>query len=250
MLEKQLDGWWKVSYQGSTGYVPAIFLELYNHEVDESREGATYAVATVEDAVKQTVAKQNRSKDDSDKPKQTHSHKRRGSDSGPTRSDTEPQFHSKVVFAGMASSQTKQTKPRKGSLSPPRTFSSTASKPAMTTRSTVSGSQSTSKVSSQPSRPQPPRPQRPPRPVKQSSHEGTYVIHLHSHHSPLNSVPSTHTPHHSNLSPLTPLTTHTPHHSTLSPPFTSLTTPHPPTAAIYSTITAPPPRKNSVKVCL
>jgi uncharacterized protein YgiM (DUF1202 family) len=196
VLEKKLDGWWRVSYKGSQGYVPAIFLEAYTQDVDETKLSATYSVFTMEDAVKETMSRQTRSKDDSDKPKTSHTHQRRGSDSGPSTSPSKSpaEATSRVVFAGAVAKN--EPKRHKRSLSPPRTFSSASSlgkanKPTVSKHASVSehlsSSVSGSKVSGQP-RPQPPRPQRPPHPIKQSSHE-----------------------------------------------------------AIYGTITAPPPRKNSIK---
>ena len=55
VMEKRLDGWWKVDYGGKVGFAQAIFLQRYDQEVDESKTTAIYMVPSLQEAVKQSL---------------------------------------------------------------------------------------------------------------------------------------------------------------------------------------------------
>ncbi|XP_071793014.1 SH3 and PX domain-containing protein 2A-like isoform X2 [Asterias amurensis] len=47
VVQKSLDGWWKVSYQGKTGWVPAAFLQPYNGPSDITANAPTQRIGNV-----------------------------------------------------------------------------------------------------------------------------------------------------------------------------------------------------------
>lgn len=145
VLEKRLDGWWKVDYGGRVGFAPAIFLQRYDQEVDESSKNtAIYMVPSVLD-VQQSVGGAS------------------GKGEGPTAKPRVGKVNEKLQ------------KPKSGEplLSSSRLETQTVSSPKL--RQTVSSADTRSAPSKSPTSPTHKwsKPQRPPQPfIKQSSHEG------------------------------------------------------------------------------
>ena len=157
-MEKRLDGWWKVDYGGKVGFAPAIFLQRYDQEVDESKTTAIYMVPSLQEAVKQSMG-------------------------GASSKGAEPTAKPRVSVTNEKSTILKQRSAE--SVTPPTRKESLAVNASPKVQKSVSSSVvqsaamatalSVSAPSKSPTSPtrKSGKPQRPPQPfIKQSSHEG------------------------------------------------------------------------------
>lgn len=150
VLEKRLDGWWQVDYGGKVGFAPAIFLQRYDQEIDESSKStAIYMVPSLLDVTQSMSGASGRGE-------------------GPVAKPRVGLVNEKLPPPKQKSGEPHSPPSRTESLtvSPPRVRQTGSSgviqSAAMATATTVSASPHKSG-----------KPQRPPQPViKQSSHEG------------------------------------------------------------------------------
>ena len=154
VLEKRLDGWWKVDYGGRVGFAPAIFLQRYTQEVDESSKStAIYMVPSVLD-VQQSVGGAS------------------GKGEGPTAKPRVGKVNEKLQKPKSVESSSSSSRLETQTVSSPKLRQTGSSS---VTRSAAMATANVSSLSKAPTSPthKSSKPQRPPQPfIKQSSHEG------------------------------------------------------------------------------
>ena len=155
VLEKRLDGWWKVDYGGRVGFAPAIFLQRYTQEVDESSKStAIYMVPSVLD-VQQSVGGAS------------------GKGEGPTAKPRVGKVNEKLQKPKSVESSSSSSRLETQTVSSSPKLRQTV--PSSVTRSAAMATANVSSLSKAPTSPthKSSKPQRPPQPfIKQSSHEG------------------------------------------------------------------------------